>query len=269
MTAAPATLATANTEDTTAEVTTTTTVVWDQDQWIVEDGPAALALIEDYYAALNAGDVATGRDLVERSTSFAQPFEVLPLAVDGVGARFVFDCSVSESQPRVMCHETVTDSLCGPAGIALEGSVSYRVTDEGLLATEESPGHLPVCVGDPPGDAARFLLGFYEWVVDTHQDLKWVWTGDLSTGVLGISCTPYPLVNAQAATNACDIVPEFIAQSDIYPRPERLDGHPQPAGREDVVGVAETPSSAVKLVKDHSICVAKWVSEYPYWVKRS
>lgn len=196
-----------------AEPTTTTTL--DIEHWITQDGPVTMALVEEYYGLLNTGDVEAALDMI---TGFlGENFrESLTMAVDGANARFATDCSISETEPVVSCWETILDDLYGPAGIALAGGMRYTVAgneSDRLTLRFDGP---PACTSESYTNA-NYLLDLYDWIGTAHSILRTNFTGDLSAGELGIPCTAYPFGTAELAIEVCDVVPEFVAQSDKYP----------------------------------------------------
>jgi len=203
---------------TIAPVTATTTAIVDsgQEEWMAEQGPAALALVEDYYATLNAGDVGAALSMVSGSMP-GNLSSTLQIGVEGLGTKFVVDCSISESRHHIVCSEVVTDNLYGPAGITLNSHVGYTTTSNGTIQLIVDGYGNPACSGDPTGSAGTYLLDLYAWIVETHPELERNFTGTLSMGTLGIPCTPYPFSRAENASEISDVVPEFVAQSDRYP----------------------------------------------------
>jgi hypothetical protein len=217
-TTAPVTTTTAPVTTTTAPVTTTitSTVVPGQQSWMIEQGPTVLALVEDYYATLNAGDVAAALAMVSGSIP-ENLSSTLQIGVEGLDTRFVVDCSISETRRHIVCSEVVTDSLYGPAGIMLKSHIGYTINQDRIgLVSGEGYG-IQSCAGDPTGPAATYLIDLYDWVVETQPELARKFTGELSMGTLGIPCTPYPFSGAENASEVSDVVPEFVAQSDKYP----------------------------------------------------
>lgn len=203
---------------TTAPVTTTTTAIADvgQEEWMVEQGPAALALVEDYYATLNTGNVAAALAIVSGSMPSNLPW-TLKTGVEGLGTQFAANCSISETRHHIVCNETVTDNLYGPAGITIRAHVGYA-TGQNTITRLVGEGYgIPACSGDPTGRTATYLVDLYDWIAETHPELEWMFTGTLSMGTLGIPCTPYPFLSAENASEISDVVPEFVAQSDRYP----------------------------------------------------
>ena len=196
-----------------AESTTTTTL--DIEHWIAQDGPVTMALVEEYYGLLNTGDVEAALDMI--AGFLGENFrENLTMAVDGANARFATDCSISETEPVVRCRETISDDLYGPAGIALTGGMRYTVAvgeSDQLTLRFDGP---PACTSESYTNA-NYLLDLYDWVVGAHSILRLNFTGDLSMGELGIPCTAYPFPTAELAIEVCEVVPEFLAQSDKYP----------------------------------------------------
>jgi hypothetical protein len=197
--------------------TTTTTVDWDRNQWLAEKGPAAMTLVEEYYSMLNSGDAVAALDLVKMEAGSVHHRSLL-VGMDGANAQFSIGCSISETQPLVVCRETITDDLYGPAGIVLTGSTAYAATrsDASRLALRLSG--LTACTSESY-EGTTYLLDLYEWIVVAHPELESKFTGELSMGKLGIPCTAYPFRAGDDAAEVCDVVSEFIAQSDKYPVP--------------------------------------------------
>jgi len=202
---------------TTPTVETTTTVGWDKERWITQEGPAAMAVVEEYYRLLNSGDVVAAFDMLVGSGS-GNHRTSLRMAVDGTNAQITVDCSASEVQPVITCSETISDDFYGPAGIVLKGRIAYAFAgSEATKLTLRSTG-TTACTSESYR-GTTYLLALYEWIVVAHPDLESTFTGSLDMGKLGIPCTAYPFVNPELASDVCKVVPEFVAQSDVYPIP--------------------------------------------------
>jgi hypothetical protein len=213
---ATTTAATGDTVDTTSttEGATTTAAARVSEQWIAEEGPAVLLLVEDFYAALNSGDSAAALDMIKGNEIL---LESLGVAVDGTNAVFSADCSISEDRPIVNCTEKVTDDLYGPAGITLRGGTSFARLHYGtgtLLNIEQSVAS--ACISESYS-GTNYLVDLYEWITVAHPELAPKFTGDLSQGTLGIPCTAYPFRDGDNASEVCNVVPDFVAQSNQYP----------------------------------------------------
>lgn len=214
----PSATTTAPVTTTTAPVTIMTTAIVDvgHEEWMAEQGPAALALIEDYYATLNSGDVAAALAMVSGFMPSNLPL-TLHVGVEGLGASFIVDCSISDTRRHIVCNETVTDNLYGPAGITLRAHVGYAIAENTITRLAGEGHDLGACSGDPTGHTATYLLNLYDWIVETHPELESQFTGTLSMGTLGIPCTPYPFSRAESASEISKVVSEFVARSDKYP----------------------------------------------------
>jgi hypothetical protein len=177
----------------------------------------AMALVEEYYALLNSGDVVAAFDMLAGYGS-ANHLTSLRVAVDGMNAQFTVDCSASESAPLITCSETISDDFYGPAGIALKGSIGYELagTEANQLRIRSSG---PTACTSESNPGVTYLLDLYEWIVVARPDLESKFSGNLDMGSLGIPCTAYPFLNAELASEVCEVIPEFVAQSDNYPIP--------------------------------------------------
>jgi hypothetical protein len=169
-------------------------------------------LVEGFYAALNTGNEAAARALVTDGSEF---YERLPIALEGVAAQFEYDCALLYP-PVVECVETVTDDLYGPAGLTHQATVHYRVDGETLSPSREQQPF--ICSADPPGESARYLVEFRTWAASAYPELEtyWVW-GEPIDSATAIPCRPYPFATPEGAAAICQIVPEFINQSDRWP----------------------------------------------------
>lgn len=195
----------------TVEDTTTTTVA----DWEEGEAEAALAAIDDFYAALNSGDVESAYGLVV-GTPGSRLAEKLPIAIDGLHAQFEYECTLG-SPGNVGCVEYVTDDLYGPAGITNHGAVSFfYYADKLAMSGHDSQPF--VCEFDPTGDSLIFLMEFRVWAAETHPELEryWFWGEPIDTPA-AIPCTVYPFNSSESAGKIGEIVPEFVAQSADWP----------------------------------------------------
>lgn len=199
----------------TTEGATTTAAALVSEQWLTEEGPAVLVLVEDFYAALNSGDSAAALDMIKGNEILLKSLEV---AVDGTNAAFSADCSISDERANLVnCTENVIDDLYGPAEITLSGRTSFARLPYGTgspLRTENSAASACISEGYV---TANYLVDLYKWITVAHRELARNFTGDLGQGPLGIPCTAYPFRNGDNASEVCEVVPEFVAQSDQYP----------------------------------------------------
>lgn len=198
-------------------VTTTARVFFDSDEWLNEDGPTALARLDDFYSAVNAGDFETAFAVVDLP-KLSPRLNSGQLAVysQGVGAHISHSCSLSETERVVTCTETVTDDLYGPAGIDHQAGEAYVVRGDTIMAYSAMPSSFLFCT-EPPGAALEFLLEFHQWAVTTHPELEANWWWGVDDTKSSIPCTPYPFHTPEDAAEICDVVAEFVEQSDRWP----------------------------------------------------
>lgn len=198
------------------EMTTTTVVPstgsavrWEEGEW-----EAALIVVDDFYAALNDGDVAAALTLV--SSRPHRYVESLELAIEGLNAQFEYSCNPGVDKGELSCVESVVDDLYGPAGITNATTVSYEYRN-GRLAIGEWPRSF-VCASEPTGDALDFLIDLRVWSAETHPELEsfWVW-GEPLDSPAAIPCTVYPFVDEYEASRISEVVPEFVTQSVNWP----------------------------------------------------
>lgn len=201
---------TTTTPTSTVQKTTTTVAEWEEDE-----AESALTAVDDFYAALNAGDVEAALRLVVDATPEARMTEKYPIAVNGLNAQFEYECTLS-SPGTVECVEYVSDDLYGPAGITNSATFSFAYRS-GNLAYSHYPWPF-VCEFDPTGDALTFLMEFRVWSAENHPELEpyWYWGWPIDSPA-AIPCTVYPFTSAENATTVCELVPEFIAQSAKWP----------------------------------------------------
>jgi hypothetical protein len=174
-----------------------------------------MALVEEYYSALNSGDWYAAFEFVNGETLGQR----LPMAVEGLHSQFAYDCELGETAGFIICTEDVTDDLYGPAGITNHASVRYAYHEGRLIVDRDDWQHQPfVCSADLRGDSLSFLMEFRVWAADAHPELEryWLW-GDPIDSVLAVPCTVYPFRSPEAAVEICKSVPEFVAQSDHWP----------------------------------------------------
>lgn len=216
------TTTTAEAPTTTQEPTTsvpsqgTSTTVHQTAAWDEGEAEAALGTVESFYEALNSGDVEHALEFLVDRTHSADLKGRLRIAVEGLNAQFSYDCTPGSTGGLISCEEYVTDDLYGPAGITNGATVSYRYGEGKLIV---SGWHRPfVCEAEPRGDAGTFLMEFRVWAAQAHPELEryWHW-GEPIDSRLAIPCTVYPFTHSENAIKVCEIVPEFVAQSDNWP----------------------------------------------------
>lgn len=195
---------------TTTAMTTTTSTVLENVEWGEGEADAALASIDSFYTALNSGDVEAALASI---ASTGRLTDMLPIAAEGLNARFEHDCTVGPARGSVSCVEYVTDDLYGPAGITNHATVSYHYHERKLTVSDRSF----VCQADPTGDALSFLMEFRVWAAETHPELEryWLWGAPINSPS-AIPCNVYPFKSPEDAIEICKIVPEFVAQSDRW-----------------------------------------------------
>lgn len=204
-TTAPESLAPTTTHPTTTYTQATTTTIARSHR----DDSQTLAAARIFYAALNAGDLQSAFATVDVGYELQSRYE---LAVEGLGAQFVYDCSVLED--GVQCRETVWDELYGPVGLTATSTAGYELQDGKVFPTGESLFF--DCLPDS-GPIHEYLVDLRMWSAEAHPGLEkyWVW-GKPMSDPLAVPCLIYPFENTEGAQQVAGIVPEFVAQSDTW-----------------------------------------------------
>jgi len=183
-------------------------------------GVAAMDLVDELYATLNAGELPS--DILEMDGEMEL---VLSIATGGLNAQFTHSCDLSESATgeavQIDCSEEVWDDFYGPAGIRPTSSVTYEMRGDRLAIVDGR-----TCADRAPsGEVWEYLRAYDQWLVADVG--RWVlWRGEGNTQLL--PCTPYPFVDVgnperspSLAKEYVELVPEFLADSDTYPLGEQ------------------------------------------------
>lgn len=223
-TAAPSSTAISTTTTTVAPTTTvgpttTTLRTWSNEEWEAEGAAAALATADGYYTALNSGDLETAFSLLVDNRPDRLLRDQLRIAVAGANAQFAYECAAEDTPGSILCDETITDDLFGPAGTTNQARVRYHYDAGKLILDPEDSFHQPLaCETEPAGDALRFLMDFRVWSAESHPELEeyWLWGYPIDS-IGAVPCRVYPFDDPEDAGTVIAIVPEFIAQSDEWP----------------------------------------------------
>jgi hypothetical protein len=174
------------------------------------DTAAVEALLEMYYAAYNAGDADGALDLLSGMMREVSPGNVR-YRVGGLGERVEAECIPSAAHPGGMiCVETYTDALHGPAGLSIESQFLYFESN-GRLQQLGDPAwpnaNAPGCFENrcPAQTYGEYEAALWAWLEEAHPDVA---------AVVGDGRNLGPLAADTAAIAAViPYVEEFLAQS--------------------------------------------------------
>jgi hypothetical protein len=184
----------------------------------VERSPEeVMALADDYYEALNAGDV-------DRAAKLGPMDRDRRTAVAAFSAVFEWDCRVETEEDvfgpptyAIVCHERVLDTFFMPAGLVHEGTITYQIV-EGRL---EGGGGGCFASTEPPGEFLPYVQAFDRWLYANHPGTEgWIWLfaeEGLPNWMDGRPCRMYSIESDGAGPVIAGFVREFVAQSDDYP----------------------------------------------------
>lgn len=155
----------------------------------------AMALIEDYYDAYNAGET---EGLLEIFDPAAAPLPIYNVEywITGLGEQIQGTCepiTELEIEGFIECREVITDELHSQAGLQMETLTIYKLNDDGTLTYrdgwewqrnfEEAWDKRTPCEFDPThcvqnrtygkyaGDYAEFDEAFSDWLAVAYPDL--------------------------------------------------------------------------------------------------
>lgn len=166
------------------------------------------ALVEEYYAAYNAGDAERAIGLLSATMRMTSPAE-LRFRVGELGERVDAQCIPATGYPgAIVCSESYTDPLHGAAGLALRASFLYVERDGALLqntdpgATNTAPG----CLSNRcPQRYDEFAADLFNWLRSTRPGV--------ADRIGDADHLSYFAADGEAVAAALPFAAEFVAQS--------------------------------------------------------
>jgi hypothetical protein len=196
----PSTAVTTTVPITTAPPVTTT---------VAPSSTAAVeALVEEYYAAYNAGDAERAIGLLSATMRMTSPTETR-YRVEELGERVDAQCIPAAAYPgAIICTEVYSDPFHGGAGLSMRASYLY-VERNGVLLQNTDPGStntFPGCLSNRcPQSYDEFAADLFTWLRSARPSVA-DRIGD--AGRLN-----YFAADWEAIAAALPFVAEFVAQS--------------------------------------------------------
>ena len=177
----------------------------------VSDTSEVEALVAEYYAAYNAGDVEGALGLLSSSFRVVSPAN-LQRWVGILGEQIIGDCRPApDYADGLLCFETYQDGFHGMAGLSLRSTFLYFERD-GFLAQTHPPGaepYLPGCLqGRCPQTYDRFADDLFEWLGRSYPAV--------AAQVDGADDLYYSVPIESAVAAVLPYVPEFLTQSPTW-----------------------------------------------------
>ncbi len=174
---------------------------------------AVEALVSEYHAAYNAGDVDRAIDLLSETIREVSPSD-LRFWVEDLGERVDAYCIPSPEYPGgIVCAESYTDPLHGVAGLSLKTSFIYFERDGELLQTPD-PGTTypyPGCLSNRcPQAYDAFTTDLYTWLQVAHPNV--------AEEITAANRLKYFAADADAVAVALPFALEFVVRSPDWDR---------------------------------------------------
>ena len=201
----PSTIATTTVPATTVPTTTTspaTTTAAPVSTAAVE------SLVEEYYAAYNAGDAERAISLLSATMRKTSPAEIR-FRVEELGERVDAQCITAPAYPgAIVCAESYTDPLHGAAGLTLRTSFLYTERNGVLFQTAE-PGSTNIyegCLSNRcPQQYDEFAADLFDWLSSTRPSV--------ADGIGSANRLNYFAGDGDAVAAVLPFAAEFVAQS--------------------------------------------------------
>jgi hypothetical protein len=190
------------------------------------DTAAAEALVDEFYAAYNAGDAEGAVGLLSTVFREVSPGNLRYWA-GTLGEQIDAECSPSPSQrDGLLCVETYTDDLHGPAGLSARSQYLYFERNGRLQQTPNPASPLQSLLTGcrenrcPGEDLRQTQAGEVTWSYDRFEADLFAWLERTHPGVAAeigdASSLGYFSSNRAAAEAALPYVEEFVEQSSEW-----------------------------------------------------
>ncbi len=172
---------------------------------------AVEALVEEYYAAYNAGDAERAIGLLSATLRMTSPAEIR-FRVEELGEQVEAQCIPATGYSgAVVCAESYTDPLHAAAGLALDTSFLYTERNGVLFQTAE-PGSINIyegCLSNRcPQRYDEFAADLFNWLRSTRPGV--------ADRIGDASRLNYFAADAEAIAAALPFAAEFVAQSSNW-----------------------------------------------------
>ena len=172
---------------------------------------AVEALVEEYYAAYNAGDAERAIGLLSPTLRMTSPADIR-FRVEELGERVEAQCIPATAYPgAIVCAESYTDPLHGAAGLTLRTSFIYTERDGALFQTAE-PGSTNIyegCLSNRcPDRYNEFAADLFNWLRSTRPTV--------ADRIGDAARLNYFAADGEAIATALPFAAEFVAQSSDW-----------------------------------------------------
>jgi hypothetical protein len=175
-----------------------------------ESTAAVQALLEEYYAAYNAGNTDAVIGLLSSAMREVDT-PSLRYLIEGLGERVDADCSPTPSYPGgIACVETFSDPFHGPAGLTSWRRFVYFERNGKLQQIGDATAS---CLGDwrrcDSGALGEYESALFSWLEEAHPDV--------AASVGGSERLGYAAADVAAVAAALPYVEEFLEASSDWP----------------------------------------------------